>query len=292
MKTVVTKAFTTVALALGLFGGALGAQSPAPILIGVSGPSDGSRRPVRPGLEEGLRPRPRGDQRRRRHQGPAPAVRLHGYAERSQADHRRRSEVHRRPQDRPRHGRLQLHFLHGGERDIPARRASCSSASTTRTPPFPSGGDYIWSNSPNPDQARRRPTPPTSATSASRRSPSSSSTRTGASARATLTIAALKKSGVEVALREAYLPDEKDFRAIITKAKALGVDGIVLVSYANDAALLVQQIRGQGLTVPIVANGSNATADFPKLAGGGRRGRVRRGRFLRRRSAPRGQSPS
>jgi branched-chain amino acid transport system substrate-binding protein len=63
------------------------------------------------------------------------------------------------------------------------------------------------------------------------------------------------------------LPDEKDFKPIITKAKAEGVDGIVLVSYVNDASLLVQQIRGQGITVPIVSNGSQATADFPKLAG-------------------------
>ena len=45
------------------------------------------------------------------------------------------------------------------------------------------------------------------------------------------------------------------------------MDGIVFVSYANDAALLVRQIREQGLSVPIVANGSNATADFPRLAG-------------------------
>jgi branched-chain amino acid transport system substrate-binding protein len=81
------------------------------------------------------------------------------------------------------------------------------------------------------------------------------------------TVAALKKNGIEVALREAYLPDEKDFKTIITKAKALGIDGIVFVAYANDAALLVQQIRGQGLGVPIVANGANASADFPALAG-------------------------
>ncbi len=29
----------------------------------------------------------------------------------------------------------------------------------------------------------------------------------------------------------------------------------------------MQQIRGQGLEAPIVANGANATADFPRLAG-------------------------
>ncbi len=41
----------------------------------------------------------------------------------------------------------------------------------------------------------------------------------------------------------------------------------MLISYENDAALIVQQVRGQGIKVPLVANGSNATAGFLKLAG-------------------------
>jgi branched-chain amino acid transport system substrate-binding protein len=133
-------------------------------------------------------------------------------------------------------------------------------------PAFPSGGDYCWSNSPS--DANEAPAQAAYARDLGLKKVALFQLNTDWGKTAgDLTVAALQKYGVTVALREAYLPDEKDFRSIITKAKAAGVDGIVFVSYANDAALLVQQIRGQGLSLPILANGANATADFPRLAG-------------------------
>jgi branched-chain amino acid transport system substrate-binding protein len=133
-------------------------------------------------------------------------------------------------------------------------------------PAFPSGGDYCWSNSPS--DANEAPAQAAYVHDLGLRKVAVFQLNTDWGKTAgDLTVAALRRAGVDVALREAYLPDEKDFRAIITKAKASGVDGVVFVSYANDAALLVQQIRGQGLSAPIVANGANATADFPRLAG-------------------------
>jgi branched-chain amino acid transport system substrate-binding protein len=133
-------------------------------------------------------------------------------------------------------------------------------------PAFPEGGDYCWSNSPN--QISEAPAHAAYVRDLGLKKVVVFQLNTDwGKSTGDATIAALKKFGVEVVLREAYLPDEKDFKAIITKAKASGADGIVFVSYANDAALLVQQIRGQGITLPIVANGSNATADFPRLAG-------------------------
>jgi branched-chain amino acid transport system substrate-binding protein len=133
-------------------------------------------------------------------------------------------------------------------------------------PAFPEGGDYCWSNSPN--QISEAPAHAAYVRDLGLRKVAVFQLNTdwGKSTGAA-TIAALEKLGVAVALREAYLPDEKDFRTIVLKAKAADVDGIVFVSYAADAALLVQQIRGQGISLPIVANGSNATADFPRLAG-------------------------
>jgi branched-chain amino acid transport system substrate-binding protein len=133
-------------------------------------------------------------------------------------------------------------------------------------PDFPAGGDYMWSNSPNQISEAPAHAAYVRDLGLGKVAVFQLNTDWGKST-GDATVAALRKLGVEVALREAYLPDEKDFKASITKAKAIGVDGIVFVSYANDAALLVRQIRDQGLTVPIVANGSNATADFPRLAG-------------------------
>jgi len=133
-------------------------------------------------------------------------------------------------------------------------------------PAFPSGGDYCWSNSPN--QLSEAPAHAAYARDLGLRRVAVFQLNTDwGKGTGDATVAALERLGVKVALREAYLPDERDFRPAATKAKSLGVDGVVLVSYANDAALIVQQIRGQDLSVPIVANGSNATADFPRLAG-------------------------
>lgn len=133
-------------------------------------------------------------------------------------------------------------------------------------PLFTKGGDYLWSNSPNDMNEASAHAAYVRDLGLKRVALFQLNTDWGKTA-GDFTVAALKKNGIEIALREAYLPDEKDFKTIITKAKALGVDGIVFVAYANDAALLVQQIRGQGLGVPIVANGANASADFPALAG-------------------------
>jgi len=133
-------------------------------------------------------------------------------------------------------------------------------------PAFTLGGDYCWSNSPS--DANEAPAQAAYAQVLGLKNVAvfQLDTDWGKTA-GDLTVAALGRDGVRVALREAYLPDEKDFKPSILKAKAAGVDGFVFVAYASDAALLVQQIRGQGIDLPIVANGANATADFPALAG-------------------------
>jgi branched-chain amino acid transport system substrate-binding protein len=133
-------------------------------------------------------------------------------------------------------------------------------------PVFTDGGSFIWSNSPS--QSNEAPAHAAYVRDLGLKRVALFQLNTDwGKVTGDLTVAALRKYGVEVALREAYLPDEKDFKPSITKAKALNIDGIVFVSYVNDASLLIQQIRGQGITLPIVSNGSQATAQFPELAG-------------------------
>ncbi|TPE50991.1 ABC transporter substrate-binding protein [Amaricoccus solimangrovi] len=76
-----------------------------------------------------------------------------------------------------------------------------------------------------------------------------------------------KKRGAEVVAAEGYLPDEKDFRATLTRIKASDPDGLLLESYYSDGALLVRQIREVGIDLPIVAVGSVYSPDFLSLAG-------------------------
>jgi branched-chain amino acid transport system substrate-binding protein len=77
----------------------------------------------------------------------------------------------------------------------------------------------------------------------------------------------VKEDGAEVVANEAYLADEKDFRSALTNIKNVSPDGVVLISYYNDAALITQQLRAQGLTYPVVADAATYSPEFLKLGG-------------------------
>jgi len=76
-----------------------------------------------------------------------------------------------------------------------------------------------------------------------------------------------KELGAQIVYRDAYLPDEKDFKTIITKARDVNPDGLALMSYYTDAALIAQQARAQGLNVDIIANGATYSPKFIELGG-------------------------
>lgn len=76
-----------------------------------------------------------------------------------------------------------------------------------------------------------------------------------------------KKRGAEVVIAEGYLPDEKDFRATLTRIKAANPDGILLESYYSDGALVTRQIRELGIDLPVVGVGSIYSPDFLEIAG-------------------------
>lgn len=143
---------------------------------------------------------------------------------------------------------------------------------------FTDTGDYIWSNSPS--QINEAPAHAAYVYALGLRKVAVFGLNTdwGVST-ADMTIKAMEGLGITVVLREAYLPEDKDFRPLISKAKAAGIDGIVLASYAADAALILQQIRQQELTWPVVVNGANATNDFLKLAGDAAEGAYMAGDF-------------
>lgn len=73
--------------------------------------------------------------------------------------------------------------------------------------------------------------------------------------------------GGEVVAEEGYLPDEKDFRATLTRIKSAAPDGIMMESYYPDGALIARQLKDSGLDVPVLGVGSIYSPDFIKLAG-------------------------
>ena len=90
----------------------------------------------------------------------------------------------------------------------------------------------------------------------------------------------VKEIGGEVVASEAYLPDEKDFRSAITRLRDAQPDGIVLISYQADGALIAQQLRDAGLKQPIVGGGSLQSPDYLKLGGAAVEGSFVLGEFL------------
>jgi branched-chain amino acid transport system substrate-binding protein len=82
-----------------------------------------------------------------------------------------------------------------------------------------------------------------------------------------LFVQAAQERGAEVVATEGYLPEEKDFRSTLTRVRDANPDGLVLISYYADGALITQQVRTTGLTQPIVASGSIYSPKFLELAG-------------------------
>lgn len=77
----------------------------------------------------------------------------------------------------------------------------------------------------------------------------------------------LQKLGGEAVLLDSYLETEKDFRAILAKVRDAAPESVTLISYYTDGALLVQQAKDVGITVPIVAIGSCYSPQFIELGG-------------------------
>jgi branched-chain amino acid transport system substrate-binding protein len=58
--------------------------------------------------------------------------------------------------------------------------------------------------------------------------------------------------GGEVVANEAYQSGDVDFNAQVTRIKSQNPDVVYLPNYYNDVALQAKQLRGQGITVPLV----------------------------------------
>ncbi|MDR1398047.1 MAG: ABC transporter substrate-binding protein [Desulfarculales bacterium] len=69
-------------------------------------------------------------------------------------------------------------------------------------------------------------------------------------------VKAAQSRGVEIVTTEAYLPTDKDFRAILAKVKALAPDAVALGSYYTDTALIMKQARDLDFKTQFVASSS------------------------------------
>jgi len=89
-----------------------------------------------------------------------------------------------------------------------------------------------------------------------------------------------KALGAQIVASEAYLPEEKDFKSALTRVRDANPDGLILISYQADGALIVQQLEGAGVKLPIVGASSLQSPDFLKLGGKAAEGVLLRAQFL------------
>jgi branched-chain amino acid transport system substrate-binding protein len=78
---------------------------------------------------------------------------------------------------------------------------------------------------------------------------------------------AAKELGAEVVISEGYIPDERDFRSTLVRARDANPDGLILISYYSDGALIARQARQAGLKQTICAASSVYSPKFLELGG-------------------------
>ncbi len=138
---------------------------------------------------------------------------------------------------------------------------------TNSHPDFTKGGDYMWSNSVS--QADEQPL---SAAYAVKRlglkriAVLHLNTDWGRTSKEIFAKAA-KEMGAEIVATEGYLPDEKDFRSTLVRVRDAKPDGLMLISYYLDGALIARQVKQAGLNLPTVAASSVYSPKFIELGG-------------------------
>lgn len=136
---------------------------------------------------------------------------------------------------------------------------------TNSHPDFTKGGDYIWS--PSVSQADAQPLLADLAVKTlgfKRVAVLFLNTDWGRTSRDVF-VKAAQERGAQVVIAEGYQPDEKDFRSTLVRVRDANPDGVVLISYYPDGALIAGQVRSVGLKQPIAASGSVYSPKFIEL---------------------------
>ena len=136
---------------------------------------------------------------------------------------------------------------------------------TNSHPDFTKGGDFIWS--PSVSQADAQPLLADLAVKTEgfkRVAVLYLNTDWGRTSKDVFVTAA-KQRGAQVVAAEGYQPDEKDFRSTLVRVRDAKPDGIVLISYYADGALIAGQLRATGIQLPIVAASSVYSPKFLEL---------------------------
>lgn len=79
---------------------------------------------------------------------------------------------------------------------------------------------------------------------------------------------ALHSANVTESLYETITPGEKDYSALVTRLKMVGIDVLFYGGYAHEAGLIVRQMRDQGLHTILMGGDALVTQEFWQITGG------------------------
>jgi branched-chain amino acid transport system substrate-binding protein len=137
---------------------------------------------------------------------------------------------------------------------------------TNSAPAFTAGGTYMWSTSRTTRQDSTLIAHTTVARYGHKVAVAYQDSAWGTSA-ATAYLAAAKTQKADVVAVESYLPDAKDFRAVLSKIRDAKPEVLVLFAYYTDGALLLTQAADVGLSAKIVTSGACYNQKFIELGG-------------------------
>ena len=81
------------------------------------------------------------------------------------------------------------------------------------------------------------------------------------------TRAALNKGGMKEKLYDSFNKGDKDFTALVSKLKRSNIDLVFVGGYHQEAALIVRQMRSQGLKTVLMAGDALGGKEFGSIAG-------------------------
>jgi len=137
---------------------------------------------------------------------------------------------------------------------------------TNSHPDFTKSGDYMWSNSLSQSDEQPKMAELLKQLAVKRPAVIHLNTDWGRTSRDIL-VASCKDQGLDVAAVEGFLPDEKDFRPTLVRVRDSNPDGIAILAYYADAALIARQVRQQGLKQVLVGVSSVYSPKLLELGG-------------------------
>ena len=155
---------------------------------------------------------------------------------------------------------------------------------TNSHPNFTKGGDFMWSNSVSQADEQPRLAKYAADLGLKKLAVLYLNTDWGRTSQK-IFVKAAKANGAEIVASEGYQPDEKDFRSTLVRVRDAKPDGIILISYYADGALISRQNPHRGADDADCRERFDLLAEVHRIGRRRRQRRLHREQFLSRRHA-------